>query len=225
MSERIGIDDCWNRIGVWRREGEPCPRLADAVHCRNCPVYAEAGRAILCREIALESREEWTRIYAEAKAGEPADRVSSVVFRLGDEWLAIASAAVREITAACTIRRIPHFGSGLVKGLANIRGELHLCISLGSLLELDRGERPPEFGSVGIANRMLLLEHEGRRYLSPVTEVHGLLRYSAGEIQPPPATLSRAKATYTRGVLHWKDRHIACLDEELLFYRMAKELQ
>ncbi|WYX25703.1 hypothetical protein WJ969_08370 [Achromobacter xylosoxidans] len=41
------VDDCWNRIGI--RGDKRCERLAGYVHCRNCPVYADAAKRILDR--------------------------------------------------------------------------------------------------------------------------------------------------------------------------------
>ncbi len=41
------VDDCWNRIGV--RGDKTCERLAEHVHCRNCPVHAAAANRLLDR--------------------------------------------------------------------------------------------------------------------------------------------------------------------------------
>ncbi|MFN2308885.1 MAG: chemotaxis protein CheW [Gammaproteobacteria bacterium] len=218
------IDDCWNRIGVWRRTGAACPELERVIHCRNCERYAAAGRQILHRELAPGYRAEWTRILAEPKRPDRADSESVVIFRLGDEWLSIPSRCVHEITSARPVRRLPHLRRNTVKGLVNMRGELQLCVSLGSLLELDKGEAPRRFGSVGIADRMILIAEGEHRYVFPVTEVHGLHRYNLGDLQPVPATLGKSKASYTRGVLHWNDAHVACLDAELLFQSLNRSL-
>ncbi|SDV46390.1 chemotaxis protein CheW [Chitinasiproducens palmae] len=41
------VDDCWNRIGVYGDAS--CERLAEAIHCRNCEVYASAAIRLLDR--------------------------------------------------------------------------------------------------------------------------------------------------------------------------------
>lgn len=220
----ITIDDCWNRIGVWRRGKAVCPELERVVHCRNCERYSAAGRQILHREIDPGIREEWTRVLAERKQQRLPNSESIVIFRLGDEWLSIPSRIVREITSAKPVRRLPHMRRNIVKGLVNMRGELQLCVSLGGLLELDKGEMPRRFGSVGIADRMILIGDGDNQYVFPVTEVHGLHRHHAGELQPAPATLGKSKASYTRGVLHWNGEHVACLDAELLFGTLNRSL-
>lgn len=222
--EPVAIDDCWNRIGVWRRGTEICPKLAEVVHCRNCEQYSAAGRRILQREIPPGYRDEWSRLLAEHKQGPQPNSESIVIFRLGDEWLSIPSRIVREITSSKPIRRLPHTRRNLVKGLVNMRGELQICISLGGLLDLDKGELPRRFGSVGIADRMVLIADADNQYVFPVTEVHGLHRHQPGELQPVPATLGKARTTYTKGVLRWNDEHVACLDAELLFHTLNRSL-
>ena len=217
------VDDCWNRIGVWRRGDEICPQLARVIHCRNCEHYTAAGRQILQREIPPGYRDAWTRVLAEPKVRQQADTESCIIFRLGDEWLAIPSRIVSEITSARPIRRLPHARS-MVKGLVNIRGELQLCMSLGALLGLEKGAQPRSVGSVGIADRMLLIGDQGNRYVFPVTEVHGLHHHPPGELQAVPATLGKATASYTKGVLPWRDAHVACLDADLLFKALNASL-
>lgn len=220
----VTIDDCWNRIGVWRKDAEVCPELKRVIHCRNCERYSAAGRQILQREISSDYRAEWTRVLAERKTNTQPNTESIVIFRLGDEWLAIPSRIVSEITSSKPVRRLPHTHRNVVKGLVNMRGELQVCISLGGLLGLEKGEQPRRVGSVGISDRMILIEHEDNQYVFPVTEVHGLHRHHPGELLPPPATLSKSKATYTKGVLKWNDTHVASLDADLLFYTLNKSL-
>lgn len=221
----VTIDDCWNRIGVWRRGTEVCPQLQTVVHCRNCAHYSAAGRQILERAIPAGYREEWARLLSERKQVKQPNTESIVIFRLGDEWLAIPSRIVREITSAKPVRRLPHTRRNIVKGLVNMRGELQICVSLGGLLDLDKGEQPRRFGSVGIADRMILIGDGTDQYVFPVTEVHGLHRHHPGELQPVPATVSKSKATYTKGVLHWNGEHVACLDAGLMFHTLGKNLR
>lgn len=220
----LSIDDCWNRIGVWRRGAETCPLLEQVIHCRNCEHYSAAGQKILQREMPPGYREEWTRLLAEHKQRVQPNTESIVIFRLGDEWLSIPSRIVREITSSKPIRRLPHTRRNIIKGLVNMRGELQICISLGGLLDLEKGELPRRFGSVGIADRMILITDGNNQYVFPVTEVHGLHRHHPGELQAVPATLSKSKATYTRGVLNWNGEHVACLDADLLFHTLSRSM-
>ncbi len=221
----VTIDDCWNRIGVWRKGQEVCPILKDKIHCRNCHIYSQAGQRILQREMTQDYREEWSRIYAEEQTSTAVNTESVVIFRIGDEWLAIPSKVVNEVTSAKTIMRLPHTRHEVVKGLVNIRGELEICIGIGGLIGIERSQQPQRFGTVGTGDRMLLIEFEENRYVFPVTEVHGIHHFPSGALHPVPATISRAKATYTRSMLHWNDEHVGVLDEALLFYTLNRSLK
>ena len=57
-----GGPDCWNRIGT--AGDQSCPELIEAIHCRNCPVYATAARDFFERSAPTGYLEEWTRILA-----------------------------------------------------------------------------------------------------------------------------------------------------------------
>ena len=59
-------DACWNRIGV--QGDRSCPRLMEAVHCRNCPVFSAAGQQLFQREAPPEYLDEWTRQLVEFKS-------------------------------------------------------------------------------------------------------------------------------------------------------------
>jgi chemotaxis-related protein WspD len=211
--------DCWNRIGV--RGDRSCPELATVGHCHNCPVFAAAGRRFLdgpCPEGYLE---EWTQGLAAPVADAASDLHSVLIFRLGDEWLALPVPVLVEVTPVRPVHRVP-FRGGALAGLVNIRGELHLCVSLGQLMGITAGPagngpaaespaRPPQ------PARMLVVRRQADRWVLPVDEVDQVHRFSAGELTKPPATVSRAAARLTRGVFAWKGRAIGYLDETRLF--------
>jgi len=220
----IEMDDCWNRIGVWSREAASCPELKRFTHCRNCNRYSAAGRQMLERKVPDDYRQDWTRRFSKTKQEQQALNNSSLLFRLGDEWLAIDSLCVNEITRMHTIHSLPHRDSSLVKGLVNVRGELKLCVSLGAILKLERA-RESYLTDHEILERLLLVEKGDDSYVFPVSEVYGTHRYTDNDIQPPPATVANAKSNFTSGMLRWKDQHVGILDHELLFYSLGKGLR
>ena len=143
--------DCWNRIGV--RGDRSCPELASVIHCRNCPVFADAGRQFLDAPCPEGYLDEWTARLAAPLEEVDADCLSVLTFRLGEEWLALPVLVLVEVTPPRTVHRVPHRG-GLLQGLVNIRGELHLCVRLGQLLGLTtpaetKGHPPEEPGPAG----------------------------------------------------------------------------
>ena len=90
------IDDCWNRIGVWRTTIERCPELEKVIHCRNCPVFAKAGRKLLRTKPPEGYRSEWTGIIAKGKDDKAGGMGDSIMGHLprASGALAILSATV-----------------------------------------------------------------------------------------------------------------------------------
>jgi len=126
--------DCWNTIGV--RGDRSCPELPGVVHCQNCPVFAAAGRRFLDAPSPPGYLEEWTERLAARVEEAVADLESVLTFRLADEWLALPVRVLIEVTLPRLIHRVP-YRAGLLAGLVNIRGELHLCAHLARLLGVE----------------------------------------------------------------------------------------
>lgn len=206
-----GSGDCWNRIGVWGDRS--CPELAKVVHCRNCPVFAAAGRRFLDGPSPEGYLEEWTERLALPIEETATDLQSVLIFRLGAEWLALRVQVLAEVTTPRPVRRIPR-RAGLLAGLVNIRGELHLCVRLAQLLGVTAGSPGPESAN---ASRWLVACGDGDRWVFPVDEVDQVYRVSRGELTEAPATLTRAKNRLTQGVFVWRERPIGFLDDAGLF--------
>lgn len=217
-------DDCWNRIGVWAPKGKTCPRLAEVVHCQNCDVYADAGKRLLDREAPDQYREQWTENLRQGKAQEQRALRAAFVFRLGQEWFALPSQVLSEVTEIRGIHRIPHNASRVLRGLVNIRGELHLCVSLGSLFGLDKGE-PPSHERRQVHERIVVIEQERQRYVFPVSEVSAVHRFSDDDVNEAPATIANKSGTFLTGVLRIGARPAGLLDPQLLFQALARRLR
>jgi chemotaxis-related protein WspD len=137
-------DDCWNDIGVWSETTPSCPRLAEVIHCQNCDVFARAGRGLLDRAAPAGHLEAWSEELARAKDSVAADdRLSLFVFRVGNEWLALPMSTVKEVAEPLPVRTLPRRSGGLLAGLVNVRGELHLAFSMTMLLGVEAGENNP----------------------------------------------------------------------------------
>jgi chemotaxis-related protein WspD len=218
------LDDCWNRIGVWSPERASCPELQQVIHCRNCARYSSAGRSMLEHPMTADYREEWTERLASARQTRQIGSSALLLFRLGDEWLGLDCRHVQEVSEMRSIHSLPHRTSSLVKGIVNIRGELKLCVSIGSLLQLQKSEEDYRVDHE-IHQRMIHILKDGQSFAFPVSEVHGIHHYPENAVKPAPATLSKARQSFTAGVLSWKQRHIGVLDHELLFYALTKGLE
>lgn len=203
------VDDCWNRIGV--RGDRTCPELPRFVHCHNCTVFATAGRRFLDAPAPEGYQQEWTRRLAAPIEEVSSDLQSVLIFRLGEEWLALPVRVLVEVTPPRPVHRVPH-RSGLLAGLVNIRGELHLCVHLAQVL----GLRPEREADPRHA-RLLVVERDGERWVFPVDAVDQVQRFPLAGLTPTPATVARSVARLTRGVFHVETRAIGLIDDDRLF--------
>jgi chemotaxis-related protein WspD len=210
--------DCWNRIGVWGDRS--CPELAAVVHCHNCPIFRAAGGRFLASPSPEGYLEAWTACLAEKEEEEPADVQGVLIFRLGEEWLALPVAALREVISVRFIHRIPYHG-GLLAGVVNVRGELHLSIRMDHLLGLtpraeENGNHSPAPAGKAVP-RLLVAGRGAETWVFRVDEVDRVHRLAMGELRPVPPTLGRAATRFTRGLFSSQDRAVGLLDEGRLF--------
>jgi chemotaxis-related protein WspD len=215
------INDCWNRIGV-RGDGS-CPELARYVHCRNCPVYAQAAIARLNVDAPNDYLEGWTQHIAQVRADVERETTSCLAFRIGAEWLALPVARVKEVAAARLTHPVPHRRNGAVLGVTNVRGELLPSVSLEHLFGLEPlGTRLVERRPW--TTRLVVVEHEGKRTVFPADEVYGIVRFRASELTEVPATVAKASTRYVRGLLPWKNGSLGIIDDRLLFQSVDRGL-
>lgn len=218
----ITIHDCWNRIGV-RGDGS-CPELIRYVHCRNCPIYAAAAVALLDRDLPPNYLTDWTSHFAQEQRIEQLDTHSVVMFRIGAEWLALPTPIFKEVAELRAIHPLPHRRGGVVQGLANVRGELLVCVSLGYVLGLENAAESRRGARRTVHRRLLVVNSEGQRMVFPVDEMHGIHRFHTRELKEVPATVARATATYSKAMLSWQENTVCLLDDQLLFYTVNRSL-
>lgn len=220
ISAKGDVVDCWNQTGV--NGNASCPELSKFIHCRNCPVYSAVGVRLLDRELPPQYRREWTDHYSRPKKNGATGRVSCVLFRIGVEWLALPTSVFREIAEKRSIHSLPHQKKGIVLGLANVRGELLVCVSLGRFLGLEHGKTMGRIGNQ--YDRLVVTEWNAKLLAFPVNEVAGIHAYQPEELKHPPATLEKSTSSYTRGIINWMNQSVGCLDEELLFSTLNRSL-
>ncbi len=219
------IDNCWSIIGVWGKGDEKCPRLEDVLHCRNCEVYSSAGRSLLTRAIPEDYQESWTVLLAREEVNKSNDSLSIVVFRLGDEWLGLPTIIVKEISEIRPVHGIPNSKSAVVKGLVNVRGELKLWVSMGTLLSVDKGENY-NFTELrkSFLERLVIIEKDGDQFVFPVSEIIGTHRIWKDSIRDVPATAANSMYSHLAGLFELDGRHVGVLDQELLLNSLRRTL-
>jgi chemotaxis-related protein WspD len=215
------LNHCWQTIGV--SGDRSCPQLVELVHCRNCSIYANAGRSLLEREVPADYLAEWSSTLATSIHQAPGN-LAVMIFRIGREWLALSAMLLKEVTPVVPVHTIPHRSNHILKGLVNIRGELQLCASLGNLIGVDSASSGGESTDHTIYQRMIVVEKDGNRWVFSVDEIEGIHRIDRSELRNLPATLAHAKETYTQGIFHWQQHQIGYLDDELLFYILNRRV-
>jgi chemotaxis-related protein WspD len=180
---------------------------------------------LLNREAPEAYLREWTAHVAAEQTVADVGTTSVLIFRIGPEWLALPSQIFQEVLGQCVVRRMPHHRSNLLSGLVNVRGELLLCVALGTLLGLEDASETPHPAARTGRERLLTCDRRGDRLAFLADEVDGVHRYRPRDLQEIPATLAKAAAgTYIVGILPWKDRAVGCLDDELVFFALNRGL-
>jgi chemotaxis-related protein WspD len=212
------LDHCWSRIGVGG-DGT-CPELAQVIHCRNCAVYARAGRQLFEQPSPPDYLERWAAQLATPPVATDRDALSIVVFRLGDERLALPTTAFVEAVEVRPLHRIPHRSGPILLGVANIRGELQLCVSLAALL----GIEVPEAGSASGLPRLAVIGAGGEPWAFPVDEMLGVHRVARDTLAPAHAGVADAERPLTAAYFEHGGEHVALLDAELLLTRLRRAI-
>lgn len=218
------FNDCWNQIGIWQNQRAKCPELQRVIHCRNCPVYAAAGRSLLHRPLDPVLREELTRQLAQVKEIALHGIKSAFVFRAGGEWLGLPAGIIREVVDMGPIHSIPHLSNNILRGLVNIHGKLEICVSIGGVLGIEKQKKPLRTAGYITPERLVVAEQQGKVVAFPVSEVLGIVRYSPEMLKDLPVTVAGSKAAYTQGLLCLPDRDLGFLKDKPLFTTLTKDL-
>lgn len=224
MSGDAVIDACWNRIGV--RGDASCPELTRYVHCRNCPVYSAGAVALLDADAPASYFAARTAHFAAPARADEGETRSVVIFRVESEWLALPTSVVVEVANLLPIHSLPHRSNGVVLGVASVRGELLVCVSLSQVI----GAEPldPAWATERHATthrRLLVIRRDDVRVVCPVDEVHGLHRFHPRSLKPVPTTVAKATVTYSTALLPWRGHSVGALDDQLLFYTLKRSLE
>lgn len=213
--------DCWQHIGVWGNGS--CGELKAHLHCRNCPTYAAAALHLLDARPPAGYRREWTEHLAERTAAGPAG-TPLLVFRIGDEWLALGIGVMEEVGESRPIHTLPHRREGVLLGVVNVRGELLACVSVGRLLGIEKGVGAGTVLPGKAAGRMLVVGHAGERYAFPVTEVRGVQHLVLPAEPPAPELDDQVMGAAGRSRVVWRGQSVCCLDEGKLFAALNRSL-
>jgi chemotaxis-related protein WspD len=212
----MNAHSCWRTIGVYGGD-RSCEQLTTHIHCRSCPVFTAAGRALLDRSAPASARTE-----AAATVALPAPQARGtrpyLVFRIGTSWLALELGALVEVVSARHIHRIPHRDQSFLAGMVNIRGQLLLCASMHALLGL-----APDADS-GAHRRLIHFVGDRDPWTFLADEVDGVIDVATAEIVPAPASVSLAPTAYARGTFDWQGRSVTLLHANQMGAALRREV-
>jgi chemotaxis-related protein WspD len=209
---------CWSVIGV--SGDRSCVELAKHIHCHNCPVFSATGRELMEVPAPPGYIESWTEFLAGARVRSSARSMAALVFRLGDEWLAIDATAVVEIAEVRPARRIAHRTGRALVGLVNIRGQLLLQVTLHHLLHI----ADPTGTHDRTRPRLVVIQERDVSWVFHADEVLGVQRFASGDLGPVPLTVTHSVARVSKGLLTLGDRRVGHLDSEALFTLLRQEV-
>lgn len=223
------MPECWSKIGV--AGDRSCPELEGFIHCRNCPVLAEAARSFFDREPPEGYLETWSEILQAPEEETESDAVSMLIFRLGREWLSLATPLLVEVTEMKPLHTIPHRQGGVLEGIVNIRGQLQLCVSLTRLLGIDvepelavPQETLAPLAAATSSNRLLVIEDGEERWVIAVDEVAGVHAVPRSMLRSVPATVGQAGSRHAEALVDWRDTVVGFLDGARLLEHLRTEL-
>lgn len=179
------------------------------------------NRSLFDRPATAEYLQEWTERLAQIPQREDEDKRSMILFRLGDEWLALNTAVLAEVTHLHPIHSIPHRSGEVLLGLVNVRGQLRIAISLHGLLGVESG-LPPEVRSrqrsvkngksILPTGRMAILQDRLQQWVFYAEEVVGIQRIKTSRLRKVPSTFGQS-SSYCQSVFDWEGHTVGCLDE------------
>ncbi|HTJ92190.1 MAG TPA: chemotaxis protein CheW [Pararobbsia sp.] len=164
---------------------------------------------------------------------------SVLVFRLGEEWLALPTTALRQVAPMRAVHRVPHRKHPALLGVVNIQGALRLCVALSTLLGV---ESSPVATRTVQQQRLLVVDVAkpvagdaatppawGSRAFEPVVipvdEVEGVHRFAISAREALPATVAGKAISHAHAVLRIHERTIGLLDAQVVFDTLERSLR
>lgn len=138
-----------------------------------------------------------------------------LIFRLGDETMALPAVFLGRITTHTRPIPIPHRTSGTLRGLCNIRGELVLCADLRRLLGLPVSDATDGGTEVKAdQRRMVVIGPPDARWVFEADSLVGVERIDPAALRPPPMTVEHAMGAFVTGLADIDGTCITVLDAE-----------
>lgn len=204
--------DCWNTIGI--SGDRSCLELQKHIHCRNCPVFESAAEAFFERRAPDDYLLEWSRLLSAPVKHVDAEDLSVLIFRLGEEWLALPTVVVVEVTIPRPIHAVPHRSNANFVGMVSLRGQLQLVVSINALLGVTKTVRPVTKTGT---ERFVVIRKENQTWIFEAEEVLEVQRFARSSLINVPSTLANPESSFSQAIIQYKEKSIGFLDDQRVF--------
>lgn len=187
---------------------------------------SDSSASLLDRKPEAGYIKEWTESLRQPfQVGDAVETISVIVFRLGNEWLALPTIYLKEVMPRRPFHRIPHRSNKILLGIVNLNGELKIYVALHELLQIEMLLDPTSNRSSYQSNRMMVAVKEGEFWIFPVDEVDGIYQWNLLEMENVPVNVSKSLTNYVKGIMKMENKNAGLLDEELLFASLKRSVQ
>ena len=166
-----------------------------------------------------------TAHYASAREVDQTQQLSTLVFRLGGEWLGIPTSLLERIADPTIVHSLPHRRAGTTAGLVNVGGNLIVHVSLAGLLDAAAGTPAGHRAATHhrAVERLVVLADARGRLAITVDEVWGVVHHEAAQLKPVPPTLRTASA-FTSAILGVDGHTVGYLDAARLMDALSSAI-
>lgn len=150
---------------------------------------------------------------------ESTSKESLLIFRIKNEWLALPSNCIKEITKPTFVHRLPHTNNTVLLGITNVQGELLITISMQNLLGIsgEPNESPKPY-VYSMYSRNIVFGSKKDVFVFPVDEIYGLGYIQLDNIDPVPIGVVKSLKNFFTGIFTLTDKglSVGLLDERLI---------
>ncbi|NUQ62002.1 MAG: chemotaxis protein CheW [Pirellulales bacterium] len=141
---------------------------------------------------------------AEAGVSTTGNEVEFATFYIGDLLLAADIHQVREINRHFELTPVPH-APPCVRGVINLRGDVVTVVDLRTILGLGQTE-------IARQTRNVIVHSRDEQIGMLVDRVADTIRVPSDAVEPPPANVQSADASFFKGVYRLEQELIVLLD-------------
>ncbi len=215
QTQQIEIDACWKTKGIYGDRS--CPKLVLHTHCRNCEVYTEAASRLRDQFYVQDTDEQSSFVSRNTRHTAKQQTQRHIIFRLEQQWFAIPSRYLTEVTLPLVVRAVPNRHSKVLLGVCNVRGQLVPCLSLHRLFSIVE--------SSTATARMLVLSHPSGALVVSVDQILEITPLDHSVWNNNAMNSGTALGQVSVAVAQHKAYNLTLLNAETLLSLMLKELQ